>query len=228
MMHSGLRSLGRMFKAKILLSRYQSIDPETKVILYPLHFHPESSTSVRSANFLDEYEVIKNIAFNLPQGYTVVVKDHPSSYGYPSLAFYKKIFSLPNVVLVSPFLNTKNLIKRADSIITLSSTVGYEALVLGKRVFLFGEVFYGFHKNIIKINCINELSQQFHNNLSKACPVDKSYTYKFVLSYFLSCHDGLLNYSGTSREQSEFIVKVKTAIAADFNSAKTSNWFKGA
>src|SRR5690606_36008536 len=121
---------------------YENPPHTEKYILYPLHYHPEASTSVLAGTYLDELAVIKNISFSLPHGVKLYVKDHVSAYGYPSLEFYEKLKNLPNVRLLSPFENTKILIARSCAVITLTSTVGYEALLMGKRVFLYGRVFY--------------------------------------------------------------------------------------
>lgn len=121
------RNVYRKIKVSYLKSRYDEGIQGEQFILYPIHFHPESSTSIMSGTYLDEYEVIRNIAFNLPQGTKLYVKDHISAWGYPSLEFYKKIKKLPNVRLLGPHEKTKYLIKKSRAVITLTSTVGYEA-----------------------------------------------------------------------------------------------------
>jgi hypothetical protein len=43
-------------------------------------------------------------------------------------------------------------------VITISSTLGMDALILGKKVIVLGSVFYENFKNVIKINSIEKLA----------------------------------------------------------------------
>lgn len=187
------RNVERKLKIQWLNGYYESPSSSEKFILYPLHFHPESSTSILAGTYLNEYEVIKNIAFNLPQGMKLYVKDHISAYGFPSLSFYKKLKNLPNVRVIHPGAKTKLLIKQSLGVITLTSTVGYEALLMGKKVFLYGSVFYEFHKNVIKVNNPAKIFDILSSNISTKSNLDKEYTINFIASYFYSTARGGLN-----------------------------------
>lgn len=193
--HLFLRSLRRKLKLKQISSHYKSPISGEKFLLYPLHFHPESSTSILSGTYLDELEVIRNIAFNLPQGIKLYVKDHISAFGYPTLDFYRKISNLPNVCLLAPNAPTKKLIQASQAVITLTSTVGYEALLLNKRVFLFGEVFYKNHKNVVKIENPSNLFQLLTAHLSEIenDHSDLEYNINFVAAYYMNTYPGTLN-----------------------------------
>lgn len=187
------RNLLRKIKTKRLKNYYDQSRTDENFLLYPMHFHPESSTSILASTYLDEYEVIRNIAFNLPEGMKLYVKDHISAWGYPSLDFYNKIKSLPNVRVLSPTEATKQLIKNSKGVITLTSTVGYEALLLGKKVFLYGEVFYSFHKSVVKITSPADLFNFFKDNLNKEVTPEKEYTLAFLASCYLATYPGSLN-----------------------------------
>jgi hypothetical protein len=204
LMNSFKRSLCRKIKAKLLVKIYHNQLPNKPYFLYPLQFHPESSTSVRASDFLSELEVIKNIAFNLPCDTFLFVKDHPSSFGYPSISFYKQIARLPNVCLVNPFHDTKALIKSSSGVVTLSSTVGYEALLLSKRVLLFGSVFYDFHRNVTKFTTyehVKGILMSFKAG-ENGEPDSSIYEYnrKFVAAYMRSSYKGVLNFDTSSKE----------------------------
>lgn len=146
--------LKRRIKIPIIhKSYYQSIDNTLSDLffLYPLHFHPESATSILARHLNDELNTITNIAFNLPFGYKLYVKDHMSAAGFPSLSFYKTLSKIPNVVIIGYHEDTKTLIKNCIKVITLTSTVGFEALVLGKSVIVLGNVFYEKHPLVTKV-----------------------------------------------------------------------------
>lgn len=187
------RNLKRKFKTLKLKNYYDNIhSTEDKFLLYPMHFHPESSTSILAGTYLNEYEVIRNIAFNLPQGMNLYVKDHVSAWGYPSLEFYNNLKKLPNVYVLGPNENTKSLIKKSEGVITLTSTVGYEALLLGKKVYLFGKVFYEDHVNVVKIVSPADLFNIFMTT-SRNEGFDREYTLDFIAACYLATYPGSLN-----------------------------------
>jgi CDP-glycerol glycerophosphotransferase (TagB/SpsB family) len=165
-----------------------------KYLLYPLQFHPESSTSVAAATYLDEYEVIRNIAFSLPAGVSLYVKDHISSFAIPSSNFYHRLSQLPNVRLISPFELTKQLIRGSIGVITLTSTVGYEALLLNRKVYLYGSVFYQFHPNVIRVVNPAQLFELFKSSLNTQLLAADEYNHDFLAGYYLDTYPGVLNF----------------------------------
>ena len=187
------RSLMRKLRSSTVIKYYSKPSKDDAFLLYPLHYHPESSTSILAGTYLNELEVIRNIAFNLPQGFTLYVKDHMSAFAYPKVQFYKTLSSLPNVKILHPNSPTKKLIKESKAIITLTSTVGYEALLLGKKVFLFGSVFYKQHKNVTPIEDPSKLFETMRNELSKPNTVTDKYNKNFVAAYYINTIEGELN-----------------------------------
>ncbi|RAZ91730.1 hypothetical protein DPM33_04330 [Mesorhizobium hawassense] len=188
-----LRNVRRRLKAGRVRGMYQQAVAGELFLLYPMHFHPEASTSILAGAYLDEYEVIRNIAFSLPEGVRLYVKDHMSAWAYPSLEFYQRIRSLPNVRLLGPDEPTKQLIKSSVGVITLTSTVGYEALLLKRRVFLYGRVFYGFHKGVIQVVNPANLRRTISDGLASATSWDDRYNHDFVCAYWLATLPGTLN-----------------------------------
>ncbi len=187
------RSLLRKLRSSSVMKYYSLPDSNDSFLLYPLHYHPESSTSILAGTYLNELEVIRNIAFNLPQGLTLYVKDHMSAFAYPEIQFYKKISSLPNVKILHPNSPTKELIKASKAVITLTSTVGYEALLLGKKVFLFGSVFYQQHANVTPIIDPSKLFETLSTELAKSNTVTETYNKNFVAAYYMNTIEGGLN-----------------------------------
>ena len=188
-----LRNVRRKIKLQLIKKIYDKPIEGESFLLYPMHFHPESSTSILAGAYLSEYEVIRNIVFNLPQGVKLYVKDHISAWGYPSIEFYRKIAKLPNVRLLGPNEQTKQLIKRSAGVVTLTSTVGYEALLLQKRVLLFGRVFYEFHKGVTRIENPATLHTLIKSELAKQIDWDDQYNTDFLCAYHQATLPGSLN-----------------------------------
>ena len=110
--------------------------------IFPLHLQPEASTLVLAPWYVNQITTIENISKSLPLNCFLYVKEHRSALGRHNLSFYKKIQSLHNVKLVAYDEDTPNLIANSKGVIVLSSTMGWESLLLGKPVYLLGDVFY--------------------------------------------------------------------------------------
>jgi hypothetical protein len=186
-----------------------------KCVVYPLHFYPEASTSIFAKYYDgDEYSVIKNIAFSLPEDTVLVVKEHKSNVGNNGLSFYKKIKNLPNTVLLDPYFNLRDNIDKFDAVITISSTAGFEALTKNVPVYVFGEVFYqnypGVHKITsyaaleIKLKELRKKSTHGHSDV----PLD---------IYSRICFPGSFNYMSASCLLEENVALLMKPVLNYFN-----------
>jgi hypothetical protein len=191
---NSLKLLERNIKRKLkynflrLVSYFEDPDFNEKFLIYPLHFHPEASTSLHAWPYIDELSIIKNIAFSLPYGYKLYVKPHPNGVGYEDLRFYQEIKKIPQVKLIPHYINIKELIKKSYGVVTLTSTVGFEALMLNKPVFLLGNVFYEVHPFCIKIDNIKLLYQYLRDGLSRDHKeIDFEYYNKILLKAYYNC-----------------------------------------
>ncbi|MBC3374679.1 hypothetical protein HU762_12080 [Pseudomonas sp. SWRI92] len=194
------RNFYRKLKVGFVARYYLKPVPLDRFFLYPLHFHPEASTSILAGAYLNEYEVIRNIAFNLPQGTVLYVKDHMSAFAFPELKFYKKLAALPNVKLLAPDAPTKTLIKNSEAVITLTSTVGYEALLLDKKVYLFGRVFYEFHPDVIRIENPTQIFDLLTKGKAENMTVGREYNLDFLAAFYLYTRTGRLNLMASQKE----------------------------
>lgn len=160
-----------------------------KYMVYPLQYHPEASTSVYAKNFDDELNTIKNIAYNLPMDFILYVKEHRAALGIRSKRFYKEIAKLPNVKLIKHDVNTKELIKNSKGVITLTSTVGYEAIILGKPVIVLGRVFYEQAYGVYRPKKWEDIFSIIKNKVNNFVSNDEEVV-KFLLAYWLSTYEG--------------------------------------
>lgn len=171
------------------VSEVNEIKQQHRFYVYPMHYHPESSTSVLAPQYTNEYHNILNISNNLPFGQYLYVKDHRSAIGLNSDDFYRKISALPAVRLIPAEYNIKDLIKYSAGVITVNSTAGYEALILGKPVYLLGNVFYQNFSNVVRL-------QNFDN--LKSC-LEKSAEFvenaADIVAYRRVTYEGILNFN---------------------------------
>jgi len=138
-----------------------------KIVLFPLHFQPEATTLIYGKWYVDQVNLIGNIVKALPLGYTLYVKEHPFGYGNRNPDFYKRIKALPNVRLISPRENNFGLIHKCSLLVTITGTSGWEALLLGKKVVTFGNIFFNICSETERIENIENLPAIVRNSLDK-------------------------------------------------------------
>ncbi|MBN1574757.1 MAG: hypothetical protein JW984_16295 [Deltaproteobacteria bacterium] len=115
---------------------------DEKYVFFPLHVQPEASTLVWAPFFLDQIEIINNISKSVPIDCFVYVKEHPANIGRRKLEYYRELKRNANVRLLSPWENTQDLILNSSIVITITGTVGWEAIIWEKPVITLGNVFY--------------------------------------------------------------------------------------
>ena len=186
------RSIKRKVKKKLLSKHtFDSVVDSDQFFLYPLHVQPEISTSALATYFTDQLNTITNIAFALPFPYKLYVKEHPLSAGTRPGDYYKKIKRNPQVVLLSPNENIESVIKKSQGVIVLAGTVGLEAALVGKPVYVLGDAFYTHHPSCRKIDSFEELKQKIKEDLERKPALDdlENINIRFILSYFRNTLD---------------------------------------
>ena len=186
------RALLLRFKKLFQKNIYGSLGEKDKFFFFPLQSQPEASTLVLATYFYDLINTVKNVAFALPFPYKLYVKEHPQVKGDRPKDFYEKIKQIPNVVLISPFENVGNLIERSQGVVTLTSTIGMEAALTGKPVYILGDVFYSYHPMCQKLSGFDELEKRVRGDLQKkpTLPNLEEVNIRFILSYFRNIING--------------------------------------
>lgn len=121
-----------------------------KYVLFPLHFQPESSTMVQAPLYVDQLSLLRDIGTSLPAGYRLYVKEHVSSRGRRPIDYYAAIRAIPAARLLGPDEDTWTLIREAAAVAVITGTVGWEALMFGKPVLTFGEVYFNMHPSVYR------------------------------------------------------------------------------
>lgn len=138
---------------------YDKIDLNEDFAFFPLHFEPEMAISLFAPFYTDQLWLIKQIARSLPVHYKLYIKEHPAMFGYRSRRYYKELKKIPNVKLIKPTVVSFDLIKNTKLLVTLSSTAGWEALLLKKPVVTFGNGLYNKISMVKKCEAVENLPQ---------------------------------------------------------------------
>jgi hypothetical protein len=164
-----------------------------KYFVYPLQYEPEASTLIRAFPFSDQMCVIQQVAKALPLGVTLAVKEHRGNQGYRKPAFYRDLHYLPNVKLMPREADVRALIKNSMGVITLTSRMGWEALVLRKPVITFGSSFWTGFEEVRKPGSWTELKAIVEHCVDDEGHVGSDYDEKllaYAAAYISLIHKG--------------------------------------
>lgn len=122
----------------------ESFPKDKRYAYYPLHYQPEAATcSMAAVAFESQLTVIQEIAQKLPDDYLLLLKENPlQTFYYRTNDFYEAIHNLPNVRMVRNETPSAQLLEQSDFAVTITGTVGWEALRSGKPVVFFGDPQY--------------------------------------------------------------------------------------
>lgn len=130
-------------------------DDDGPYVYYALHFQPEATTVPRGGVQWDQLNNIRILAEGLPPGWSVVAKEHPMMMRYRwdwhrarGAAYYAELRSIGGVKLAPITTSSTELIDGAAGVATTTGTVGWEALLAGKPVAVFGYPWYSSAPNV--------------------------------------------------------------------------------
>ncbi|MCC5992627.1 MAG: hypothetical protein JJT99_08895 [Rhodobacteraceae bacterium] len=121
----------------------QEIDLSTPYVYVPLQMQPEMTTSSLGGRFRDQAYMIERLADMLPAGIRILVKENPKQGGYMrGPMFFHRLKRIASVQFLPSWANTHALTAKAEFVATITGTVGWEALCMGKPVLVFGGAWY--------------------------------------------------------------------------------------
>ena len=159
------RDLLRSTRASMREEEAHSETPDFHVpyIYFPLHFQPETSTSIKGRHFYTLREAVAFLAGQLPTGWKLIVKEHPHQFRrllkrVPG--FYSQIAAIPNVVLVSHLCENDALVKHARAVACVShSSITAHAVLSGKPVISLGDSHFREAPNYFCITSADDLQE---------------------------------------------------------------------
>ncbi len=196
-------SLFRVRAAKLL---YATPPTGERYYFFPLHLADDSAITIRAPQFQRQEEIVRYIAERvLPVGVKLYVKPHIAAMHAYSHSMLAGIAKIPNVRLVDARIVAHSLIKTAEAMIVINSTVGFESLLYGKPVVTLGRVFYrgrGLTKDVDQLADLPRAVAE-----AVASPPDMEHFYRFLHA----CHEA--TYPGyTEKVNPENMERIATAL----------------
>ncbi len=132
-------------------------------LYFPLHYQPENTSNPLGEAFDDQFLMIDMLSKCAPADWKIYVKEHSSQWHpkfhgecYRSTDFYDRLVDLPNVQLVPVSTPNFELIDHARAVVTITGTAGWEAVVRGKPVFIFGHAWYKFCEGVFYVPSVEK------------------------------------------------------------------------
>lgn len=138
--------------------RLDAIPDSAEIIFYPLHQEPEATLNYMSEFYADQVSTIENILRCLQPHQVLVVKEHPVDKGSLIRSKFHNLRKRSSALYYLPAeVHGREVLARARRVVTLTSTVGWEAVATGRIVYVLGQIFYDHFPGVRRIADFNEL-----------------------------------------------------------------------
>ncbi|HVV58630.1 MAG TPA: hypothetical protein VHC45_09725 [Gaiellaceae bacterium] len=150
-------NLAETLRARAARPFYDRLHPTRPFVYFPLHVTDDYKIRKVIPHCVDQVSILEQVADALPPGHDLVLKEHPMSVGRNSIRLLRRLRTRPNVRLVEPHTSSHDLIRRAEAITVISSTVGIEALLYDKPVLTIGQPFYSGYGTTLDVDSFAEI-----------------------------------------------------------------------
>ena len=154
-----------------------------KFVYFPLTADPDRSLSIGAPFYMNQLEIIRNVARSIPVDCKLYVKEHMAMKyrHWRPVSYYQTIMDLPNVTLIHPSLSNEELIKNCSIVFTVTGTAGLEAAYYGKPSIIFGHTSYDSLPSVHKIENLEDLPKIIRTCLDeKVNPSDVASLVKII------------------------------------------------
>ncbi len=120
-----------------------TLNLDQKFVYFPLPMQPEMTTSAIGGKYRDQLLALEHLSEILPEDVKIFVKENPKQGSFArGPLFFHRLSRIKSVTFVPSFADTRELAKKSIFVATVTGTVGWESLCLGKSVLVFGNAWY--------------------------------------------------------------------------------------
>lgn len=131
--------------------------------LYYLQFDEDLSL-LRWSKIQNQLSLLRALSKELKtRNVKLVVKEHPFAVGTRNLSYYCRLLSISNLRLVRLNTDRSLLLNNSKGVITITGTIGREALMQGKKVVAFGNPYYN-AGNLLRTRSVEEAADYICGN----------------------------------------------------------------
>lgn len=112
-------------------------------VVYPLQYEPEATLLYFAPDFVSQSQFVETILRSLPDNHILWVKEHPNQFGALGERKWREMRRrYENLRLIQGRESVRELIRKSGLVVAISSSAGMDALAIGRRVIVAGQVFY--------------------------------------------------------------------------------------
>ena len=161
-----LRKLKKEYN-KVISEDSKPIDK--KYFLLALHYQPEETSCPTGGFFSDQRQIVKLLIACLPKNILIYIKEHKTQF-HPdyegqtgrNLNYYKDLQEISDrVKFVGSDADPFTLIDNSVAVVTISGTIGWEAIIRGKPALVFGRAWYENMPGAFRIKTTNNLVEAY-------------------------------------------------------------------
>ena len=199
------RSLFRFYQAQT-----STISYGVPYVFFGLHYQPERTTLPDGGVFEDQILAIEILSAAIPAGWLLYVKEHPDQFKVRmqgrqarSENFYRHLAGLKRVRLVEVGEDPVALATNAQCVATITGTVGWEAIQLGKPAIAFGNPWYAACESCFLVDSVDGCERAIQRALAKTpeeVEVDRLRFILFIREHLSDsplCHSDAVESSAT-------------------------------
>lgn len=122
---------------------FDAVDLDEPFIYFALHLQPELTTDTLGFEYADQLLALEELSAAVSDGVQIYVKENPKQNCFMREdSFYERLRGMPNVKYVDVGVSSFELTRKCLCVATITGTVGWEALLLGRPVIHFGITWY--------------------------------------------------------------------------------------
>jgi len=198
-----------MFKEKLRVKNkklkkiYDAISTQPsfseKFIYLPAPYQPEANSNLSPGVYEDHFLVLEILSKAIPDNWMLYYKEHPGIFE-PMLKgglardeeYYKKLKAMEKVQILPCSVDTFSLIDNSQAVATIGGTAGWEALIRGKPVLVFGSSVYQGCDSVFAITTCKDAVDAIDKIIDGYIPDSKDVE-RYAQSIFLASHKDLLS-----------------------------------
>jgi len=160
-------------------------------VVYPLQYEPEASLLYYAPEIVSQTSFVETILKALPEGKLLWVKEHPNQFGALGLKPWREIKARhANLRFIHGRQSGRELLKRAGLCVTISSTMGMDALLLGRRVLVAGNVFFSGYPGTAALQSYADMNRFLNTDAAYASQNEREALTARLVDFGSRCYAG--------------------------------------
>ena len=190
----------KKFIDRCLLKKFTE---DKKFLLYTLQVEQEVGILLAAPFFLNQVELIKNIAKSMPIDHLLLVKEHPACYlrSWREINTYKELAKIPGVVLIHPDADSQELIKKSSLVLSITSSSALDAIFLEKPAIVFTDTDFSMIPGVHRLKEIEKLPDAIKSELDRK--INPEHIEKYI--QFIESNSFEYDLTSHGQEMSKFL-----------------------